>query len=239
MKKWIDSIQFQKADLHYYILLLSPPLLLLIYRYFFQAGHFAIYFHHSSPNYSFITHIEAIYQFAAFFILAFLCPFFYILFSKRKMPSRMGLQRGDDKTGWMIVLISIPFILLISCISSTNPTFQSEYPLAKNLLQNKQFIFSYELAYVVLYYVAWEFYFRGFLLFGLKDKYGAMAAILIQTIASALVHIGKPMDEALGSIFAGILLGVIALRTESILYTFILHALLGVSLDLFIIFNPY
>jgi membrane protease YdiL (CAAX protease family) len=91
------------------------------------------------------------------------------------------------------------------------------------------------LAYVVLYYVAWEFYFRGYLLFSLKKDFGALSAVLIQTISSCLIHIGKPEGEILGSIPVGILFGIIALRTRSFWYVFVLHAALGVLTDLFVL----
>lgn len=239
MKKWLDTIQFVKSDVPYYIILVSAPILLLIYRYFLQAEHFTRYFHLTPGTQKMNSHQEVIYQFAAFFLLTFVSPILYQVISKNKISSNMGLRWGDGRAGSIILIFSIPILMIISYISSYQPAFQAEYPLAKNIISDHQYIFIYELAYVVLYYLAWEFYFRGFLLFGLKNKYGPMAAILIQTISSSLVHIGKPADEAMASVLAGLIFGAIALRTGSIIYTFILHAVLGVSLDLFIIFNMH
>jgi membrane protease YdiL (CAAX protease family) len=59
---------------------------------------------------------------------------------------------------------------------------------------------------------------------------------MIQTISSCLIHLGKPESEIIGSIVVGILFGVIALRTRSIWYVFLIHAGIGVLTDLFIIF---
>jgi membrane protease YdiL (CAAX protease family) len=63
-----------------------------------------------------------------------------------------------------------------------------------------------------------------------------MNAILIQTISSSLIHLGKPEGEILGSIIVGIIFGAIAIRTRSFLYVFILHATIGVLTDIFILF---
>jgi len=116
------------------------------------------------------------------------------------------------------------------------PDVRMEYPLAKIFLNDRQGLWFYELMYVVFYYVAWEFYFRGFLLFGLTERFGAVNAILIQTISSCLIHIGKPEGEIIGSIVVGILFGMIALRSRSIRYVFIIHAAIGVLTDIFIIY---
>ena len=112
-----------------------------------------------------------------------------------------------------------------------------EYPLAKSLLSDQSNLLLYQSAYIIFYYFGWEFFFRGFLLFGLKDRFGDINAILIQTISSCLIHIGKPEGEILGSIIIGILFGIIALRTRSIWYVFLIHAAIGVFLDLFIIYG--
>ncbi|HNR08342.1 MAG TPA: CPBP family intramembrane metalloprotease, partial [Saprospiraceae bacterium] len=92
-------------------------------------------------------------------------------------------------------------------------------------------------AYIFFYYLVWEFYFRGFLLFGLAKIYGPAAAILIQTISSCLVHLGKPEGETLGSVAAGLLFGLLALRTGSIWYGWLIHFSLGVMTDFFILRN--
>jgi membrane protease YdiL (CAAX protease family) len=73
------------------------------------------------------------------------------------------------------------------------------------------------------------------MLFGLRDAVGAANAILIQTIPSTLLHIGKPDGEIFAAILAGIAFGIIALRTKSILYVFVIHWLIGVTLDFLIV----
>ena len=95
----------------------------------------------------------------------------------------------------------------------------------------------YELCYAA-YYFGWEFFFRGFMLFGLADAFGAVNAVLIQTIPSTLAHIGKPTPEVFAAVAAGLVFGAIALKTRSVLYVFLLHWLIGVTLDVFIVLSP-
>jgi hypothetical protein len=47
------------------------------------------------------------------------------------------------------------------------------------------------------------------------------------------MHVGKPGPEAIGSIVAGIALGIIALRNRSFIPGAILHWAVAVTLDLF------
>ena len=88
-----------------------------------------------------------------------------------------------------------------------------------------------------LFYMGWEFYFRGFLLFGLRDSLGAVNAVLVQTLASALLHIGSPAAESFGAVLAGLLWGVLALQTRSLLSGLGQHFLLGIALDAFICYG--
>jgi membrane protease YdiL (CAAX protease family) len=79
--------------------------------------------------------------------------------------------------------------------------------------------------------VAWEFIWRGFLLFGLEPKFGYYA-VLFQMIPFVILHNGKPAIETFGAIIAGLALGILALRTRSILYCIITHAGVMFFIDL-------
>jgi len=84
-----------------------------------------------------------------------------------------------------------------------------------------------------LYYIAFEFFYRGFLLRVVETSWGPGPAIWVQTLASTLVHLGKPMPEVLAAIPAGLVFGALALRSRSILYPALLHLSIGVATDLF------
>jgi membrane protease YdiL (CAAX protease family) len=229
------GVKYQKEDIHYYIMLLSAPVLLTLYRYHGYPQYFFNYF----PEIKSVGGgdiIAAYWQFGIFFLLMFILPVIYVTFVMRKPLSGFGWGLGDVKYGakW---LLAIPLLVVpLIYIASKMPDLRTEYPLAKSLLHDQSSLFLYESAYVLFYYVAWEFFFRGFLLFGLRERFGDVNAILIQTISSCLVHIGKPESEIIGSIVVGILFGMIALRSKSIWYVFLIHASIGVLTDLFIIY---
>ena len=68
------------------------------------------------------------------------------------------------------------------------------------------------------------------MLFGLERKFGRYS-ILIQTLPFAVMHYNKPFPEAIGSIFAGVLLGVIALETRSFIYGAAIHWFVAMTMD--------
>jgi len=233
MKKILKNIEFDRQDIHTYVILLSAPVLLTIYRYHAYPGFFTSNFDFGIPA----DQNLSINQFIRFFGLFFVLPAMYVKFIMKKSLKDFGLGPGDYKTGLKILATLLPVIAVVLYFTSQMPDVRSEYPLAKSLIQNQSHLLLYEVAYVVFYYIAWEFYFRGFLLFGLKDRFGVINAILIQTISSCLVHIGKPEGEIIGSIIVGIIFGFLAWRTKSIWYVVFLHALIGVLTDLYIIYN--
>lgn len=236
MSQLFAALEFDRKDIRSYIILISAPLLLSLYWYFGSAEAFGRYFPGLAvdPDYEYYSRI---YQFISFFLLLFIVPLLYLKLGIRQTLSDYGFGLGDKAFGVKFCLIAIPFLVLpLISLAATMPDVRAEYPLAKLLFSRPDLVLPYEVTYVVLYYLAWEFYFRGFVLFGLKDKFGNMNAVLIQTISSALIHLGKPDVEMFGSILSGIIFGALALRTRSIWYVFLLHATIGVLTDLYILF---
>lgn len=122
-------------------------------------------------------------------------------------------------------LVMLPIVL----VASHSVPFQNKYPLCKLAATNWSIFVPYELAFGI-YILSWEFFFRGYMLFGLEEHFGKYS-ILLQMIPFTILHHGKPFVESTGAIFAGILLGVIALETRSFIYGALLHWLVAVSMD--------
>ena len=174
-----------------------------------------------------------LYTFFTALVLFGLLPFFIIKFLFKERLFSYGLQLGDWRFGGKAFLILAPIFILASYTSINKPDFLAEYPMYKGVGSSAGMFLSHAAAYLI-FYISWETYFRGFLQFGLRQSMGDWQAILVQVIASCLVHIGKPTGEIYGSIIGGLVWGLIAFRTRSILFIILLHWLLGVSLDFFI-----
>jgi membrane protease YdiL (CAAX protease family) len=135
----------------------------------------------------------------------------------------------------------VPVMFAVGVATGFNPNYFDVYPLNPTLRpQNAQIsvpIFVVHSVLYIGYYFGWEFLFRGFLQHGLKESCGIANAILIQTLASTMLHFGHPPGEVFASIFAGIFWGLLAVRTRSILSGFLQHSLLGIVLDATLIFS--
>lgn len=212
------------------LILLYTPIALTIFKYYGSAEFYSRSVSSSGgPG-------EQYYYFLSSFILLGLIPLLIWIFGFKFKLSDIGLSLGDYKWSLSFIAVGLPLMILLAYLSSKNPSFQNEYPLFRGLLSNDSGLLSYFMIYG-LYYIGWEIFFRGFMLFGLEGSYGKSASILIQTIPSVLMHIGKPDGEIFASILAGIVFGWVALRCRSIWPIFICHWGLGIFLDIFIIYG--
>jgi membrane protease YdiL (CAAX protease family) len=178
---------------------------------------------------------SALYTFSSSLILLGLSPALMIRFVFHEPLSLYGVRLGDWRFGSKVLLILAPVMMALTFPSSRMESFTAEYPLYKGAGVSPSHFMFYSLLYLT-YYLGWEFFFRGYMQFGLGKRLGDWNAILVQTLASCLLHIGKPDAEIYSSILGGIVWGMIVFRTQSLLPALLLHWLLGISLDGFIIY---
>lgn len=236
IKSEIDFLK-QDSDRNFTFALLFTCLILFVYCYF---GSFS-FFEKTFVNLKNIDFWKIIYHNSMSFILFFILGVFFTKLITKQNISNFGLTKGNLKLGLKLCLFAIPiaFICGISCIF--NKDMISTYPLI-NLYEYGAWwqVGLYYLSYF-LYYLGWEYLFRGLLYFGSEKKCGVVGAILISTLISALIHTsigayGKPMIETLSAIPAGVIFGFIAYKTRSIYPSLIIHFLIGLSTDLCIFF---
>jgi membrane protease YdiL (CAAX protease family) len=218
------------------LILLITPILLTVWVYQGKKGGFARLFagfRGPWPPDVYAT----LYEFLAAFLLMLGVPALVARFGLKRDLRDLGLQLGDPRRGLGAVGVLLPLALLLAYLAARDPAIRTEYPLAKGAISHIALFVLVEACYLA-FYLGWEFFFRGFMLLGLERHYGPLAAILIQTIPSTLVHIGKPYSENLAAIGAGLVLGYIAVRTRSIFYPMLLHAVVGIGTDVFIALGP-
>lgn len=162
--------------------------------------------------------------------LMFILPLLSIKLIFKEKLSDYGFTWGDKKFGLMTSGIFLFVMLIIVWIASGSPAFAATYPQG-GIKVRESFIvfFLYELC-ILVYMLGWEFFWRGYTLFGLKSKFGYYS-VFIQMIPFFILHKGKPEIELFASIFAGLILGVQALRSRSFIYSWLLHWLVMFSID--------
>jgi membrane protease YdiL (CAAX protease family) len=174
-------------------------------------------------------------------VLFGLVPLGIVKWGFRERLADYGLCFGIAQRTLRTFVLAAPFVVGIALLIGHNPAFYDVYPLNEAIRPQHTKI---GIALFVLhsfcylgYYFGWEFLFRGFVQHGLSERYGVLAAILVQTMASTLLHYGHPASELFGALIAGLVWGFVAYRTRSILSGLGQHALLGIVLDWVLIFH--
>jgi membrane protease YdiL (CAAX protease family) len=226
---------FNKENRKTTLILLSTPVILTTFKYY---GTKDFYLDHLASAFSLYGNEEltsALYTFSSSLILLGLLPALMIKFAFHEPLSVYGVRLGNWRGGLKAFLILAPVMVALTFPCSRMGSFTSEYPLYQGAGASSADFMAYSLLYLT-YYLGWEFFFRGYMQFGLEKGLGIWNAILLQTLASCLVHIGKPDAEIYSSILGGIMWGMIVFRTRSLLPALLLHWLLGICLDAFIIY---
>lgn len=172
------------------------------------------------------------YQFLADIVLLVLIPCLIIKFVLREDLRDFGVCLGDWR--FAIPYLAVVFAIMAPVLYMTgqDPAFYKEYPLVRQLYGQHGWISMalWTLTYLV-YYIAWEFHFRGFQQLGMEQRVGPVLAILFQMLASTLIHVRKPFGETFSAIFGAFLIGILVWRSRSILWAILLHWYIGASTD--------
>ena len=225
---------FRSAHRKATIVLLSAPVLGILFVY---LGSKPFYFQHLASSLVLGGNVEltaGLFTFASAFVLLGLIPALIVKFVFREKLSAYGVRSGDLSFGGKAFAIVAPVMVLLSFSASKMPEFLAQYPLNRAAGDGPLLFAGHAIAYLA-FYAGWEFGFRGFVQCGLRDEMGDWNAILVQTLASSILHIGKPLGETLSAVLGGLVWGVIAFRSRSLLVPLLTHWVLGVALDLFIV----
>lgn len=178
-----------------------------------------------APNFSVYLNIIAISLSITFFIILLVTQTNY----------KIALFENASVGGIILAIgTSLLFFLLLD--NFLDPIFESVFPLSELTYQEtiitliKTPIASF-LSVCILAPIIEEILIRGFILSGLKNNYGATVAILVSSVIFSLFHFN--MVQTLSAFICGLLLGLLYLKTNSILNCIIAH--FGYNLIAFII----
>jgi len=159
-------------------------------------------------------------------------PLFVIIFLADFHLQNFGFRRTPGISSWMWVAILSVVIIIMNYFNAPKKTNLAMYPQIRIPLWNTSTLIFSAITWM-LYLAAYEFMFRGFLLYALYDELGMIAAIAINTSIYSLVHIPKGKTETLGAIPLGILLCYLTLITGNILVAFLVHVVMALSNEWF------
>lgn len=137
--------------------------------------------------------------------------------------------RGFFRHLWIYLAMFAAIFPFVYAASRT-PSFRDMYPFYRLANRSAFDLWMWQALYA-LQFLSLEFFFRGFLLQGLRRAFGANA-IFVMIVPYCMIHYGKPLPETLGAIGAGLILGTMAMRTRSIWGGVLIHVGVAVSMDL-------
>jgi uncharacterized protein len=165
------------------------------------------------------------------FIGYFLLPVLLIKLVLRQRLRDYGMPLPGTAAPFGIFLVLYLFMAPFVVTMAFTDSFQSTYPFYQQADRSLFDFFAWQLIYAAQFF-ALEFFYRGFLIHGLRHRFGVYS-ILISMIPYCMIHFGKPLPETLGSIVAGIALGAITYHYRSIWPAVAIHIAIAFSMDLF------
>ena len=221
--------ELKKLDYQTIIIFLSILILQTFSFYYSRKKFFRENFTSFFLDSNYLTFYEQIYCLLLDFVIFFVIPLLIIKFLFKQKLVVYGINFSNKPIGLKIALITIAIMLPVVWVISSLLSFQATYPHANMVRDSWTLFIIYEIC-LILYLFAWEFIWRGFVLFGIEKIFG-FYAIFIQMIPFTILHNGKPALETFSSILAGFFLGLLAIRTRSILYGVLVHIAVMFMID--------
>jgi hypothetical protein len=204
------------------------------------------------------------HELISFWLGAFLVvviPILLIRFVYKQPLSAYGLglpPKGRRRLAAVTLVFLVATAIPAFAIGTQDASMKATYPFYRPFDSLGAFVL-YQLTYLP-FFIAIEFIFRGYLLFGLAgvrddeiqgqqasqpepqpDKglpgiyFFAKYALLIQMLSYTAWHLGKPVPELWGTLIWGLVAGATAYAVRSVWPIIIAHWLLNVLLDLIIL----
>jgi membrane protease YdiL (CAAX protease family) len=158
-------------------------------------------------------------------------PVLVIRFGFRESITAYGTKVRGTLTSWPVYVVFVAVMVPLVWVFSAEDRFQATYPFYR--VQTRDQVTADLLRWEVAYacqFVALEFFFRGFLVHGLKHRFGVYS-VFVMTVPYCMIHFGKPLPEATASIIAGVALGLVSLATRSVWLGAALHISVAWGMD--------
>ena len=168
-------------------------------------------------------------------VVYLIVPLALILFVFRESPARYGLRLHVTRRTLAIYTALLVAMAAPLYWASHKPEFIARYPLVSDLGADSARIWLWQVVRAARF-VCLEFFFRGYLVLGLEARFG-LHSIAVSTIPYSLMHVGKPLPEALGAVVAGLVLGLLAQRSRSIAAGAALHIVIATAMDLIALYR--
>lgn len=165
-------------------------------------------------------------------------PAFIIKFVWRGRLRDFGLRPAIEPGFWKLLAVCVAIMLPLVWAMSLTDGFAAKYPFLK-IYDGSPYISQTFLIWELIYFIQFlglEFFFRGFLVHSLKPSLG-LYSIFVMTVPYCMIHFGKPMPETFAAVAAGIFLGWLSYKNNSIWLGLALHCTVALAMDTMALYN--
>ncbi|MDP2547853.1 MULTISPECIES: CPBP family intramembrane glutamic endopeptidase [unclassified Oceanobacter] len=157
-------------------------------------------------------------------------PMLTIKWLFKQRLGQYGWQWGEVHKHWPGYLFLALPIMGFAVIASFGDDFSRHYPFYQQAHRSGLDLLSWELIYITQF-VAVEFFFRGYLVNGLRRQFGSLS-VAVMCLPYLMLHFPKLWPESLGAILFGFFLGILALMSRSIWGGVAVHVAIALTMDL-------
>ena len=151
-----------------------------------------------------------------------------LVFNKPLLGFGLNFRFSVPPPWWTYLLL--PLILLVGYFNSPREGNLARYPQIRVKIWTMRLLMLNGISWII-FLVAYEFFFRGFLLYASLSIMSPWQAIMLNSVLYATAHFYKGPAEAFGSIPAGILFCYLTILTGNIGTVIFLHAFMAISLE--------
>ena len=157
------------------IILLTSTVLMLTWAYFASPQFLADRFATAGDD---GRAAGAVGAFVGCFVLLGVVPALVITVLFRERLADYGVGWGVPGRTWLATAVLVPIFILVAYTARTDASLLSKFPINPRAGDSVP-AFALHAAPYLLFYIGWEFHFRGYLLFGLRDAIGPANAVLV------------------------------------------------------------
>jgi uncharacterized protein len=244
LRRLLDDLRANEGgpslDWRTLFVLLVTPVLLTVFFYWGRPDYYrAVYFEWGLERFGVEWPYQPLlpyaYWAASSLVLRVLLPIAFVWFVLRHRLRDYGWRiRGTGRhvaVYFGLLLFMLPFLYF----ASLRESFQQKYPFYGGASLGGWHFWGFQICYFIQFF-SLEAFFRGFMLFGLRQRFGYYS-VLIMVVPYCMIHFGKPVPETLGAIVAGLVLGVLALRSGSFYLGVIVHYAVALLMDVLALYQ--
>jgi membrane protease YdiL (CAAX protease family) len=153
---------------------------------------------------------------------------FLVIYQSTDIPFSLLGFSGFTRESLLWITVFLVVIVPVNFLNSKSAENLKMYPQIRKKEWSKGLMLLSALSWV-LYLFAYEFLFRGVLLFSSLELLGYWPAILLNAGIYSLAHYPKGPKETYGAIPWGIVMSVLSIKTGSIWIAFFGHVILALS----------